>query len=250
MKSEIRNLKSEIRTIPRIHWLDSLKGILVLMMIVYHCGFDLSFFFKDSVDLSSTPWILLARLVQFGFLTAVGLSLHLSFKRAPDYSVWLKRMEIRALKLFGIAMAITLATWVVMPEAFIRFGILHLISVSILVGALVIPSAAITGASLLLSFLLGLYFSGLETFHTFFIPFGLAPGDYFSYDYFPIFPWVSVVLAGMLLARGLDHYSWLKNPHWLGRFQALEKIGQHSLLIYLLHQPILLGGLWLFLRLR
>jgi uncharacterized membrane protein len=228
----------------RLHWLDSLRGVLILMMTVYHFGFDLSLFAKGSVDPYSTPWVLLARVVQFGFLTVVGASLYLSSKNAPDYPQWLRRMELRALKLFCVAMGITLVTWIAVPEGFIRFGILHLISASILLGALLLPSVALTTLSLLLSLALGIYFSGLTTPYSFLIPFGIVPDSFYTYDYFPLFPWLSVVLAGILIARWLDRRSLLKNPSKLGRSFALEKIGQRSLLIYLLHQPILLGILW------
>ena len=219
-------------------------------MIFYHFLFDLPFFFPNSADPSTTSWALLARVVGLGFLTTVGFSLYLSYKKSPDYSRWLNRMERRALKLFGVALGITLVTWIVSPDAFIRFGVLHLISVSILLGALAIPSASLTSVALFLSIALGLYFSSVEVFTPFFIPIGLAPANFYTYDYFPVFTWLSVVLTGMLLARFLEHYSWLKNPKWLLRFPPLEKIGQHSLLIYLVHQPLLFGGLWLFLRLR
>ncbi len=219
------------------------------MMVAYHFVFDLPYFFSGTPDPYSGIWILIARVVQYGFLSAVGLSLYLSFKKAPDYSIWLKRMEVRAFKLFGVAMAITLVTWLVAPDAYIRFGILHLISVSILLGALIIPSTALTGAAFFLSLALGIYLSGSEAPYSFLIPFGLPPANFYTFDYFPLFPWFSVVLAGILLAKVFEHLSWLQNPKWLGRFPALEKIGQHSLLIYLIHQPILLGGLWILFHL-
>ena len=67
-------------------------------------------------------------------------------------------------------------------------------------------------------------------------------------DYVPLFPWTGVLLAG--LAAG----------HWLARSgfavltpldhapAALQWMGRHSLAIYLAHQPVLLGALWLAMR--
>jgi uncharacterized membrane protein len=159
-------------------------------------------------------------------------------------------MALRALQLFGVSLCITITSWIIAPDAYIRFGILHLISAGILVGALIIPSTLLTFATLILSLGLGTLFASVHVSTSLLVPFGLTPSDFSSFDYFPVFPWLSVVLAGILLGQGLDSRSLLKNPHWLIRSTVLEKFGRHSLLIYLGHQPILLLILWLFFRFR
>jgi uncharacterized membrane protein len=79
---------------------------------------------------------------------------------------------------------------------------------------------------------------------------GLSPSNFFSVDYFPLFPWLGVVLGGYGLSffitntlQRLDALHIFRSPH----SSVLSWPGRHSLLIYLLHQPILLGVLWLVL---
>ena len=66
---------------------------------------------------------------------------------------------------------------------------------------------------------------------------GLPFPGFYSSDYFPVFPWIFVFLMGYYALLLLQ-----KKPKLHERFYTpvplLTKIGQKSLLIYLLHQPL------------
>ena len=73
---------------------------------------------------------------------------------------------------------------------------------------------------------------------------GLATKVAPSADYIPLFPWFGLVLLGMLAGRWLLGGAAGRLWHWQARDQAgpaLAWAGRHSLAIYLLHQPILIG---------
>jgi uncharacterized membrane protein len=61
----------------------------------------------------------------------------------------------------------------------------------------------------------------------------------YTNDYVGVFPWLGVVFLGI----GLGATQWLKNDplHRLRKYTFLARPGQHSLLIYLAHQPIFFG---------
>ena len=80
-------------------------------------------------------------------------------------------------------------------------------------------------------------------------PLGLGPSGIFSADYFPLLPWIFVFLFGTWLGRYIKDG---KFPAWFyeASMPGFSTVGRHSLVIYVLHQPVLYGlvmaGLYLF----
>ncbi len=229
----------------RIHWVDSIRGLAIVLMIVFHFTFDLDFLEIFPVNMDSGFWLVIGNFVRFTILSLVGVSLFLSHKKYTTRSNYLKRQIIRAVKLFLIALGISLATWLTFPDSYIRFGVLHLISIGIIAGALLIKNPRTLAVLMFLMLILGSVFTNIQLNTSLFLPFGITPHGFNTLDYFPIFPWLAIVFFGIVFAHIFDIHSLLVNPKKLPRIRILEKIGQNSLIIYLVHQPILLGGLWL-----
>ncbi|MBI5422280.1 DUF1624 domain-containing protein [Candidatus Peregrinibacteria bacterium] len=227
----------------RLHWVDALRGCLILMMVVYHFAFDVDYMALGTVDVFTGAWLVFARFIQFGFLSLVGLSLFLSYRHSA-YPLFLKRQASRVLMVLGAALLVTVGTWLAVPEAFVRFGILHLVAFSIPIASLLIASIPLTLAGIFLSLAMWIGFPSLHLETSFLIPFGITPPDFYTLDYFPLFPWLAVVLTGTLVGRLLEHWKWLEPSKEPLQSPLLETLGRHSLLIYLLHQPVLIGILW------
>lgn len=245
---KMKNVKCQMTNDFRLHWVDALRGCLILMMVVYHFAFDLDYLGLVNVDVFTGAWLLMGRIIQFGFLGLVGISLYLSYQHS-DPRTFLKKQAFRALTVFGGAMLVTAGTWLMAPDSYVRFGILHLISVSILIGALMISSIPLTLAGMFLSLAMAAVTGNLHPATTALIPFGIWPADFFTLDYFPLFPWLAVVLAGTLIGRLLERFGILKPVKNPFRARPLEILGQRSLLVYLFHQPIILGLLWALIHL-
>ena len=146
-------------------------------------------------------------------------------------------------------MGITLVTYIVIGRGFIVFGILHLISISIL---LAYPLLRLGRMNLLLglaAILLGLYIQELEVDFFWLIWLGLAPRSFTSLDYVPLLPWFGVVLMGMaggaLLYKDLGRRFPLPDISAWPPVRGLIFLGRNSLAIYILHQPLLLGLIYL-----
>ena len=229
----------------RINWIDSLRGLAIVLMIIFHIAFDLDLLNIYQISLYSGFWFFLARFIEFTFLILFGFSLYLSYKNSQSYSKFLKFQLWRGVKLFAIAMLITLITYFIYPQGYIRFGVLHLISMGIIMGALLVryPKALI--AMIFLSLIFGAIFNQFYTDTPLLLPFGIMPDKFYTLDYFPTFPWAALIFFGIIAARFFGANSWLINSKKIRRFIFLEKIGQKSLLIYLIHQPVLLGLIWL-----
>jgi len=80
------------------------------------------------------------------------------------------------------------------------------------------------------------------------LPLGLAPASFSSVDYFPLLPWMAPILFGTAAGNLLYNRKLLRFHLPPGKeLRLLTAPGRVSLWIYLLHQPILLAGLWLIL---
>jgi len=233
--------------------IDFLRGIATIMMISYHILFDLNFFDIYSINLHSFPFRLFLYPIGTTFLLLVGISLTLSYARAQQ-TISTEQLPIkfllRGLKIFGFGMIITIITWILIPDAFIIFGILHCIGISII---LAYPFLQLRIANLFIGIvfiLLGIVLRTMVFEFNWLLWLGFPPTDFSTIDYFPLLPWFGVVLIGIFIGRTL--YPGYNRKFELPDLSAYKLInflcflGKHSLVIYLLHQPILVGIIYLF----
>ena len=153
----------------------------------------------------------------------------------------------RWIKLVAAAALVTVATYVALPEYFVYFGILHCIAASSLIGllALRLPAAAVAALGAVI--MVASYILPDPAFNAPLLRFiGLATEPAMTVDFEPLFPWVGPFLLGLASAewasaRGLLHRLALPDTPVLRR---LAWPGQHSLVVYLVHQPILIALIW------
>ena len=107
----------------RIYALDELRGFSVFCMVFYHAFFSIGEIFKVPFFLSLLKFFMPAEpFFAAIFIIISGISSNLSHSNLS-----------RGAKLFIVAMAVTLVTSVVEPEYIIQFGVLHMLSVSMLI---------------------------------------------------------------------------------------------------------------------
>jgi uncharacterized membrane protein len=230
--------------------IDFLRGIAILMMIAFHLIYDLDYFGGYGFGVGSGFWFWFARATASVFLLLVGVSLTLSRSRmvrnggSPAFSKYLKR----GLRIFSWGLAITLVTWIFLGRGFIVFGVLHMIGVSVI---LAYPLMRHRYRNLLIGVLLialGLYVREMAFGFPWLLWLGLIPQGFYSFDYFPLLPWFGVVLIGLFAGNSLyrDYARRFRLPdlHGSPPARALCFAGRRSLLIYLLHQPVLIALLY------
>ncbi|MCT8267428.1 DUF1624 domain-containing protein [Afifella sp. JA880] len=240
--------------LPRLIWIDVFRGIALVAMAVYHCSWDLAFFgFSDAGVASAPGWILFARMIAGSFLFLVGVSLALAHHSGLRFRPFLKRLAMVA----GGAAAITVVTYLVFPEAYIFFGILHEIALASVLGLLFLRAPLWLVAAAAAFFLFGAGFLAGPAFNGRYLQFlGLMTYRPFTNDYVPLFPWFGVVLTGLvggrLLLKNQQILRLLANPVRDPISQALAFGGRHSLAFYLIHQPVLFGlvyaAAWVMMR--
>ena len=227
----------------RLPLLDAARGAAVLAMIVYHFAWDLGYFGFIEVDVAvDLGWRIFARCIAGSFIFVAGVSLVLAARKGLDRNRFLRRLAIVA----GAAVAITIVTWLVFPDTYIFFGILHHIALaSVLALPFIQAPLWLVAAAAVASFLAPPLLAGPAFDHPALIWLGLA--SYFprSNDFVPLLPWFGVTLAGIFFARVFPLLARRPIPA-LGAVGAwipswLLWAGRHSLAVYLAHQPILFG---------
>jgi uncharacterized membrane protein len=232
----------------RIAALDVARTVALAGMVLFHFTRDLEMFGLIAPGTTLTGgWSIFAKAVAGSFLFLSGVSLWLAHGQGIRWRPFLRRLAVLA----GAAGLVTAATLVAVPQAFIFFGILHSIAVASVLGLafLRLPAAVTLAAGAAVLILPQVWRSALFD-PPWLVWIGLSATVPPTLDFEPVFPWFAPFLFGMAFARivassGLmARLSAPAGPVW----QWLGWPGRHSLAIYLIHQPVLIGAIWLWLR--
>ncbi len=236
------NLNHAPQAPARLAGIDALRGCALCLMFVYHFAFDLRFYNVIAADFEHGAfWLGLRAIIVSAFLLLVGIGLVLADRAGTTPAQFWRRIGIIA----ACALAVSVASWVAFPRSFIRFGILHGIAVASLLAWPVVrrPRLALgIGCAVIVA--------GLVVSHPAFDAaalswIGFVTTKPATEDYVPLAPWAGVVFVGIAAGHRLAHGGFRAlapldaAPSWLGW------LGRHSLAVYMVHQPVLLGVLWL-----
>lgn len=238
----------------RLWEVDVARGVALGLMLLYNWSFALHFLDVWTIYPRDNwvYWWLFPRFIGFLFVFIVGVSLTLSVNRLRNrhpeawWSIGRRKYPERGLRIFAVGLVITVATYVLYPERFVYFGVLHLIGFSVAVslpfvtrkwqslgvGTLLVAATAVVGDVAVQTRWLGIVGFATE------VP---------TLDHFPIIPWSGVVLLGIwtghTLFPGGDRrvtLADLDDLHLLAPpLRAVQFVGRHTLIIYLAHQPAL-----------
>lgn len=231
----------------RLAIVDIARGIALMAMFIYHFAYDLSSFRLIETDIVAEPgWRLFAREIAGTFLTIVGFSLVLATRKGLDYGAYLKRLAMVA----GAAVLVTLGTWRFMPGDFIFFGILHHVA---LASVLALPflrlPVVVVALAAIIAFALPSFVTHPLLDQPWAVWLGFSQAPIHTADFVPVFPWFGCVLSGIVLARLiLPRLAGTALAGWQPGNKATRIVawgGRHSLLVYLVHQPLFIGALML-----
>jgi uncharacterized membrane protein len=240
----------------RIDSLDAVRGFALIAMVFYHGLYDVSYIFGYWKPLFNalTP---LEPPFAAAFIMISGVSSRFSHNNIK-----------RGIRVIAFALIISAVTIIFMPSESIYFGILHFLGVAIILFELIKPAvdriskkAALVLWSVLFALtynmplkhiigIPGLFAVSLPKFlqttpHIYALGF---PDQYFySADYFPIIPWIFIFLIGTVLGVPIKQHR-LPEKFYTARIPFLATAGRNTLLIYVLHQPVLYGLLYAFFK--
>ena len=235
--------------------LDELRGLDLVSMMLYHGCWDLVNLFGIQADwYYDLPGHLWQQSICWVFILLSGFCVQLGHHTLR-----------RGAQVFGAGALVTAVTLLFMPEDRVVFGVLTLLgSAMLLTGLLekplrrILPAAGFAISAVLFALTRNvsvgyLGFGSLrlwlpQTLYANYVTayFGFYPWWFYSTDYFALLPWLFLFWAGYFLygvvgrqRMELLHRSVCPPLGWLGR---------HSLLLYLLHQPVIYGVLLVVFR--
>lgn len=212
-------------------------------MVIFHFTLDLQMFgHVPAGTIQNAFWANFARLIAGSFLFLAGVSLVLAHGRGIRWGAFGRRL---AMVVAG-ALAVTLVTYIGMRDSFIYYGILHSIAVASVISlAFLRLPAAVTALVAVGVFMVPAYVS-LPAFNSHWLAWtGLAETIPRSLDFEPLFPWLAPCLMGVAFAKAGTFWGLWEHLRTAAPSSALARRiawpGRHSLVIYLLHQPIIFG---------
>ena len=217
--------------------IDVLRGVAVLLMVIFHVAFDLNTFGFASIDfIGNAFWFSFPRFIVTLFLVCVGMSLALAHKGGIRWVAVRRRFY----KIGAWALVITILTYILFPENFVYFGILHCIAITSVVGVFFVGRPKLSLCLCVILLVTNFVFQ--PTLIPISSWLNVSP-----MDYIPFYPWFGVVLLGIYLESVNFQRIPIKKSSLTRPF---EFMGKHSLKIYLLHRPIIYGLLLALYKLK
>ena len=243
----------------RIYLLDELRGFAIICMVIHHTFYDIGFVLHYDIGYRIFNFLCIFQPLFWAiFIITSGICSRLS-----------RNTVRRGAIVFAAGLAVTLVTAAIMPAigitgAEIYFGVLSCLGLSMIITGAFMPlinklgkkgsiaGMAVSAALFLASYsiregrlLFGLielparlYTSNVFAF------LGFHNGSFYSADYFPLIPWLFLFLFGAFLGKWAKDGA-LPGGFYKSRVPFLQKVGNNSLWVYLLHQPALYAIMYL-----
>ena len=217
----------------RYDWLDLWRSLAVLTMVVFHAMWDLEQFSVLPPGTMETPLADVIRYCGGGSFILISGMLALRSEKTLR----------RGFFLFALGIVVALAATIIGQP--VRFGILQLLGLCMMLCAVLrerlqrMTGTAFAGLLALLFAGSWLLTSGITVPWRFLYPLGLRSADFYSADYWPLLPWAFLYLLGTQLGAALLHDGAGERRSRIPRLLTFP--GRYSLIIYLVHQPLLYG---------
>lgn len=229
----------------RLPFIDLIRGITIIEMISYHFLWDLVYLYNADI-----PWYkshgayIWQQSICWTFILLAGFSWHLGKKHMK-----------RGLWAFGGGVVVSLVTAIVLPNDRVRYGVLTLIGSCILIWILLdkvlkkIPAGVGVSVSFVLFLILRSWTKqdpiqlsdnllNVTWWKSVLAYIGFPQAGFSSTDYFPLLPWIFLFATGYFLYSFLQEKGLINRLFGKWKVPGINFLGKHSLIIYMIHQPI------------
>ncbi|HBG38845.1 MAG TPA: hypothetical protein DEF85_04770 [Clostridiaceae bacterium] len=211
----------------RIWEVDALRFIAIILMLIYHLVFDLKEYLNVDVNYEEFHWYI------------IGISSAIIFMFISGVSSGLSKNPIkRGVQVLACGMLVTLVSFIFFKDMYIRFGILHFLGVCMIISPALRKMDNLTLLLIGLACVItGIYIENITINIPYLLPLGFKYRGFHSFDYYPLIPYLSVYILGILVFR--NYYKERKSIFKKELYSNfIRKISEKSLFIYLIHQPI------------
>lgn len=215
----------------RIYLLDNIRGLAFLFMIIHHV-----FYFYDvsndySTKLSQNPLVdMSGHIARNMFILLAGYSTYMAYKKYTEKnkSPLVERLK-RSIEILGHAMIITFVTYMLYPDIFIRFGILHFIALGTIISTILAPYKIVSIIVLVLCIILK-----YPSVNSFIDTITGAKSQFNAMDWFPLKSALPILLGGLIIGQHLD-INKLNGGIFKNKIPFISYLGENSLNLYTIH---------------
>jgi uncharacterized membrane protein len=230
------------------HWeIDALRTLAIVLMVAFHAAYDLHALYDWDVNVFGGTWFWIGRVSAVLFLLLVGASFAIAHERWKARGNPWKRHLRRAAVVLGAGLLVSAATWFADPQTYVRFGILQLIGTALLLLPFCVrlkEANALLGIGIIA---LWQVVRHLRVQTVFLLPLGIKWDGFRSMDFYPLIPWFGIILIGYAIGYFVYVRHTRQPQPMSAAAHALTWPGRHSLLVYMVHQPVVLAILWILL---
>ncbi|MFN9195518.1 MAG: DUF1624 domain-containing protein [Pseudomonadota bacterium] len=227
----------------RFDRLDALRAVAMLWMAAFHFGFDLNHFglLDPRQNFHRDPfWTWQRTCIVSLFLFCAGVGQAAALEAGQSAARFWRRWG----QVAGCAVLVSIGSALMFPRSWISFGVLHGIALMLIVLRVAAPLGRwlwpLGFAALVLPQLWGHPF--FETRWTNWV--GLVTRKPVTEDYVPLLPWLGVMLWGLAAGQWLlAHRRSVLTAPVPAVARPLAALGRWPLTFYMLHQPVLIGGI-------
>ena len=229
--------------------IDLFRTIAILMMITFHTLTLLNYFDIYNTGVPALRygfWWWFPRVTGGIFIFTAGVSLTIAYSKVTRMWPFMRR----GLKIFAWGMGITLVTWLISRQGYVRFGILHFFGIAFILAPFFLRFRFINLILGIALMAIGIYLLEQRVLvdSPWLLWLGLLPPGFSTFDYWPLLPWFGLFLVGMFCGKAL--YPQGNRRFSIHEFNdpissALTLPGRHPLVIYIAQWPAIIGILLL-----
>lgn len=224
----------------RVYIIDTLRGIAFSLMFIFHIFVAINILTPLDYDLHNFYLYYIGYIARTLFILLFGISLCLSYYNSSNLIEYKKKQLYKSRLLLFCGIIITILTYIYIPNNYIVFGILHFLSISLLLLFHFVNNIPLL---LFISFL-SIYIQYSNNFNQRnFIISMFIPAYKNTIDHFHITTYIHIIIIGILIGHFIKYiqsnYPKLFNKYNIKHSNILSLIGQNSLLLYMLHIPLI-----------
>ncbi|NJD78143.1 MAG: DUF1624 domain-containing protein [Candidatus Methanoperedens sp.] len=216
--------------------IDVIRGIDLVFMVAFNYSVTLSYFGLIERQSDFLYSFIFPRAIAFIFIFLSGVAAFIGYDKEKDG--FRNRYFRRGVKLLIFAAFVTLFTYLFVPEGTVFFGILHFFAATSFLLPFFIKYKRLNLMAGSFIILAGIYLQQVEFNFKYLFWLGFMPENLNTFDYFPLIPWLGVLMLGVYSGKYIVEKT--KDIKFKNKLAGIFTFfGRNSLIIYLVHQPVL-----------